>query len=75
MVWLGRILREIDWRLGIVGIGMCFGVLVLGLIRELIGNFYNIEFSLAGDILWYIALVILFCMGLWFSLALWTKKA
>lgn len=64
-----------DWRLGVAGIGMCFGVVVLGLIRELIGNFYNIEFELAGSILWYIALVILFCMGLWFSLALWSKKA
>jgi hypothetical protein len=64
-----------DWRLGVVGLAMCFGVLVLGLIKELISKFYNIEFELAGSILWYIALVILFCMGLWFSLALWTKKA
>jgi hypothetical protein len=66
---------QVDWRLGVVGVAMCFGVLILGLIREIFSHIYNIEFELAGTILWYIALVIIFCMGLWFSLALWTKKA
>ena len=61
------ILRE--FVLLLLGICVCFGTLILGFAAELYSaTVYarlGIAPGIAGIILWYVGLVIMFCIGLW----------
>jgi hypothetical protein len=54
----------------LLGIGVCFGTLILGFAAELYSAEYYAKLGTQPDIimkiLWSIGLVIMFCIGLWF---------